>query len=419
MGFFGVLLLFALPASLLIASLGFGAAAFYLSGQGQAVWAYVAGALSAGCLALLTGLAILAIRAAKKRPSRQDGSRGEIPPPVEQVIRCMLSMQRFPWEQGVCAQALYEIGRRDLYVPMAFDAIKRAAPDGRLAMAGGGRAVSDPASNGEVCLRAWEKTHDERFRLGAEGMLRYLLNDAPRTGDGVICHNEPSRNPDGSESRQLWIDGLYMAPPFLAVMGHMDEALRQVEGYYRHLYDAETGLFYHIKDTESGLFPRKKHWATGNGWALMGLCRLTEAAKAQGDEAARAYLDGKCASLAAATSKYQLEDGRFMDILDEESFADGTSALMFAASVYRGVAGGYIGRELLPMAEKAYSGMLSRIDGMGLVHGVCGCPDFQREGTSAEAQAAMVMACASAQGRQERSVRNGESTDLTVNREGD
>lgn len=61
-------------------------------------------------------------------------------------------MQRYPWEQGVCAQALYEAGREELWIPMAHDAIKRIDKDGRLAMAGGGEAVSDPAANGEVCL---------------------------------------------------------------------------------------------------------------------------------------------------------------------------------------------------------------------------------------------------------------------------
>ena len=44
---------------------------------------------------------------------------------TEKVIPCMLAMQRYPWEQGVCAQALYEAGRDDLWIPMAYDAVKR------------------------------------------------------------------------------------------------------------------------------------------------------------------------------------------------------------------------------------------------------------------------------------------------------
>ena len=71
---------------------------------------------------------------------------------TEQVIRCMLAMQRHPWEQGVCMQALYEADRPELWLPMAYDAVKRMSEDGRLAMVGGGAAVSDPAACGEVCL---------------------------------------------------------------------------------------------------------------------------------------------------------------------------------------------------------------------------------------------------------------------------
>lgn len=59
-------------------------------------------------------------------------------PLVEKVIQCMLAMQRHPWEQGVCAQALYEAGREELWIPMAYDAIRRQGADGRLAMVGGG-----------------------------------------------------------------------------------------------------------------------------------------------------------------------------------------------------------------------------------------------------------------------------------------
>ena len=87
------------------------------------------------------------------------------------VIKTMLAMQRHPWEQGVCAQALYEAGREDLWIPMAHDAIMRQSRDGRLGMVGGEAAVSDPAANGEVCLRAFEKTGDPFYRMGAERML--------------------------------------------------------------------------------------------------------------------------------------------------------------------------------------------------------------------------------------------------------
>ena len=64
---------------------------------------------------------------------------------------------------------------------------------------------SDPASNGEVCLRAYEKTGDEFFLRGANNMLEYLLLRAPRTEDGIICHNDVSFF-EGFTKYQLWID---------------------------------------------------------------------------------------------------------------------------------------------------------------------------------------------------------------------
>ena len=311
---------------------------------------------------------------------------------MEKVIRCMLAMQRYPWEQGVCAQALYEAGRDDLWIPMAYDAVKRQAADGRLAMIGGDPAVCDPASAGEVCLRAYERTGDAFFLEGAQRMLEYLEEEAPRTKDGIICHNRVSFE-EGYSAKQLWIDGLYMVPPFLAAMGKVEEAAGQIRGYIRHLFDEEAGLFRHIVDTEDGRFVRGVHWATGNGWALLGLARVTELAGEQGFRTVQDEMAVFLNRLLESMLNWQLPDGRFRDILDdEESFADGTSAMMMAAAVFRGIRGGYVSRVYWPAAEKAFRTVSGMIDGMGLVRGVCGCPDFVKEGTSAEAQAAFVMA---------------------------
>ena len=303
-------------------------------------------------------------------------------------------MQRYPWEQGVCAQALYEYGRDDLFIPMAYDAVKRMDKDGRLAMAGGGDAVSDPASNGEVCLRAYEKTGDEFFLRGANNMLEYLLLRAPRTEDGIICHNDVSFF-EGFTKYQLWIDGIYMVPPFLAAMGELDEAMNQIRGYKRHLYDPDNSLFFHIKDVASDKFVRKLHWATGNGWALMGLARVIEEAANKGRKDICDELAPFLGELLDGMLKYVREDGRFSDILDDEaSFADGTSSMMMAATVYRGIKGGYIPEERKSAADKAYETVSQTIDDYGLLREVCGCPDFTSEGTSAEAQAAYIMATA-------------------------
>ena len=313
-------------------------------------------------------------------------------PVAERAVRCMLAMQRYPWEQGVCAQALLEAGREELWIPMAYDAVKRQAPDGRLAMLGGGAAVSDPAANGEACLRAYQRTREPFYLEGAQRMLDYLLHSAPRTADGIICHNSVSFEA-GFSAAQLWIDGLYMVPPFLAVMGCVGEAAEQIRGYIRHLFDEKAGLFFHIVDTESGRYVRDKHWATGNGWALMGLARVTEAAGDAGFPEIREETAGFLNRLLDAMLAWQDRDGRFHDILDDPgSFKEGTSSAMMAATVFRGILHGFVDKSRRGAAEAAYRAVAGKTDDMGLVRGVCGCPDFTAEGTSAEAQAAFVMA---------------------------
>ena len=313
---------------------------------------------------------------------------------ITKVINAMLAMQRHSWEQGVCAQALFEAGYDDLWLPMAYDSVTRMNKDGRLAMVGGGATVCDPASNGEVCLKAYKKTGDEFFLHGAEKMLEYLLKYAPRTSDGLICHSSKSFF-EGFSAGQVWADGLYMMPPFLAVMGEPDEAMKQIRGYRKHLYDTENRLFFHIKDVDGDRFVRKLHWATGNGWALMGLARVIGTAKESGRTQICGELTEYLTELLDSMLRFVTEDGRFKDILDQEdSFADGTAAMMMAAAVYRGIKEGYLSGKYRVYADKAFEIVTEKIDQYGIVREVCGCPDFVEQGTSAEAQAAYIMAYA-------------------------
>ena len=310
---------------------------------------------------------------------------------IDLVRSAMLAVQRYPWEQGVCAQALWELGDVTTAVAMAHDAVLRQRPDGRLAVINENIAVTDPASNGEVVWRAYELTGNEKYKQAALKMLCFLQDKAPRTSDGVICHNEISFY-EGYSKDQIWVDAIYMAPPFLAVMGEVDEAVYQIEGCMQYLQDEKTGLLYHIYDAGTQRFVRKKLWATGNGWALLGIARVLESAMQQGRldlvENLKAY--GK--TVLDAMLQYQLPDGRFYDILDDEtSFAEGTAAMMMAAFIYRSVNAGWLSVEYIPKADRVRETMESYVDSFGLIKEVCGCPDFLEVGSSAESMASYLM----------------------------
>jgi unsaturated rhamnogalacturonyl hydrolase len=311
---------------------------------------------------------------------------------AKKVMGAMLAIQRYPWEQGVCAQAMYEAGQTEIWVAMAHDAILRQKEDGRLAVINDNIAVTDPAANGEVCLRAWELTGDTFYRDGARRMMDYLMKDAPRTPDGIIYHNTISFA-EGYSPDQLWIDAAYMAPPFIAVMGEVEEAAKQLEGYFRYLQDKETKVLFHNYDVGTGRFVRRLRWATGNGWALMGVARVAVEAKKRGKLALYEELTAMGNELLDAVLRYQLPDGRFRDILDDpDSFVDGTSSMMLSVYVYRGVLEGWLDKKYLDCAERAYAAVSQHVDRFGIIHQVCGCPHFVSQGTSAEAQASFIMA---------------------------
>ena len=79
---------------------------------------------------------------------------------------------------------------------------------------------------------------------------------------------------------QLWADFVYMAPPFIAYYGALQDcqpllqtAYDQVRLYRDVLYDADVGLWQHIA---LGTWSDPTHWATGNAWAAAGMLRVFE-----------------------------------------------------------------------------------------------------------------------------------------------
>jgi len=298
---------------------------------------------------------------------------------LRRVMHAMLAMQRRAWEQGVAAQALLELGEIDWVVLLAKDAVVNQLKDGRLALNEGKAPVADPAANGEPLLRAAEVTGDASLREAAERMLAFLLHKAPRTRDGLIYHNHIEN--------QLWVDAIYMAPPFLAVAGHPEEAVRQLMGYRDRLFDGEAGLYNHIWDEDLQAYARGLFWGVGNGWAAAGMARVIRALPAS-MAAERELLVGFVRELLDGCLAHQRDDGLFHDILDDpETFVETNAAQMLAYTIYRGVAGGWLDGGYVAHADRMRAAAHAKVDAFGLVQGVCGAPHFNRSGTATEGQA--------------------------------
>lgn len=297
---------------------------------------------------------------------------------TDRVKRSLLSMQRYNWEQGVTAQAFLEAGDEDIAIALAIEGANRQNADGRCCHIANSDAVTDPCVVGEALIFAAEKTGDPFLISAKDKLLSWARHDAPRTPSGVVYHF--------LESRMIWVDSMYMLPPFLARAGEYDEAMRQLDGYWATLYTPENGLLAHQWSDESHKFLRKAAWAVGNGWAMAGMARVITLLPEK--HPGRARLINRVKQLITAVLPYQMEDGAFHDVLDDPTtFREVNFAQMLAYTIYRGVAGGWLHASLLPHAEKARAAALAEVDAYGLVRNVCGAPHFDKPGVAPEGQA--------------------------------
>jgi unsaturated rhamnogalacturonyl hydrolase len=304
-------------------------------------------------------------------------------PLVDKVKQAMLAMQREAWEQGVAMQALLEWGDRDMVVRMARGALLRIYPDGRLGMVSDNHGVTDPGANGEGVLFAAKATGDAAFKDGADRMLRYLLRTAPRTAEGTLHHidNKP----------QVWIDSMYMGPPFLAVAGEPVEAVRQVEGLRRLLWNRSARLFSHIWDDGREAFERKAFWGIGNGWAAAGMTRVLQALP-EGMRTDRRRLIGYVREVLDGCLRHRRPDGFFHDIVDDpRSFVETNLSQILSYTIFRGLKGGWLAKSYLEEAGIMRKAARGKVDALGYVRDVCGSPSFEAPGTATEGQAFFIL----------------------------
>ena len=74
-----------------------------------------------------------------------------------------------------------------------------------------------------------------------------------------------------------------------------------------------------------------------------------------------------------------------------DTFVETNLSQMLAYSIYKGVKGGWLENKYLAPADKMRAGAFSKIDEYGLIQDACGSPNFDKPGTSTEAQAFFLM----------------------------
>lgn len=309
-------------------------------------------------------------------------SRVTLDPQQRRVLDALLAMQRQSWEQGVLGHALLDLEQWELAEVVARDSVVRQNPQGKLAEVDNAGIVNC-GSVAEVV--AWASLRDESLRPAIGRQLSWLLEDAPRASDGTLFHIEGTK--------EMWVDSVYMLVPMLVLANDENEALRQFRGHRDRLFDESAGLWGWRYDEAAGRVIHPQHWGTGNGWVVAGIARAVHLGLENTEltDHARVVLDAMLA--------LRRPDGSFSNIVDDpQTFEENTTGMMAAYALCRGLSDGWLPTTYADAAHSLVAHARTLVDEHGLVQRVCSAPHFDKQGTSAEAQAFFLMATAAERG---------------------
>ncbi len=188
----------------------------------------------------------------------------------------------FGYTQGLGACAMWEMWRYTGdkkyydYVYQWGDTI--ISPEGRIHLYRPEDYNLDFINSGKILFDLYAATGQERFRMAIDTLMDKQMRRQLRTPEGGYWHKK-------RYTQQMWLDGLYMASPFLAEYGitfnepqWIDEVIHQLTLVGKQTYDEKSGLFYHAwdashqqawADPETGRSPN--FWGRSIGWYAMAL----------------------------------------------------------------------------------------------------------------------------------------------------
>lgn len=224
----------------------------------------------------------------------------------------------------------------------------------------------DFINSGKVLFGLYEITGEKRFRMAMDTLLEQF-EQQPRTSDGGFWHKK--RYPS-----QMWLDGLYMASPFIAQYGAVfgkpewiDEAINQLTLVAKHTYDDKTGLFYHAWDESrsqkwadpvTGKSPN--FWGRSIGWYAMAL--VDDLDFIPSGHPRRTEVLAIVKKLADGMLKYQdKQTGLWYQVVDqgnrEENYLEASVSSMMMYFYAKASDKGYLPKVYRKAALKAYKGL--------------------------------------------------------------
>jgi len=225
----------------------------------------------------------------------------------------------------------------------------------------------DKINPGKPLFRLYQETGIEKYKK-ATFLLRSQMKTHPRVSEGGFWHKK-------IYPHQMWVDGLYMASPFLAQFAKtfdepelFDDVAIQIILMEKHARDEKTGLLYHGWDESrqqrwanpvTGTSPN--FWGRGMGWYSMAVVDVLDFLPASHPQ--RPAIIAILNRLATAIAKYQDKDtGSWYQILDqggrEGNYLESSASTMFVYALIKAVKHQYIPAEFKRVAQKGYDGII-------------------------------------------------------------
>ena len=222
---------------------------------------------------------------------------------------------------------------------------------------------------GRLLLMLYKVSNQEKYYKAAK-LLRQQLQEQPRTEGGSFWHKK-------KYTRQVWLDGLYMAQPFYAEYAAIfhedtvfDDIARQFAVIAQHTRDPKTGLLYHgwdeSKEEKWAVRPgghSPNFWARAMGWYGLALVDVLDFFPPQ--HPGRKELIAILKRYAVAIQKVQdPATGLWWDILDRAgapgNYPEASASCMMVYTLAKAVRSGYLAPSFLPAAKKGYAGILAK-----------------------------------------------------------
>jgi len=228
----------------------------------------------------------------------------------------------------------------------------------------------DRIQPGNLVLFLYEETGDPKYMRAAR-WLRQRFDGFPRNSAGGFWHKK-------KYPYEMWLDGIYMAEPFLVRYGRMfaepgfcfdtaaaqallvGEKTRAEGGLFRHAWDADRNAAW--ADPATGVSPEV--WGRAMGWYVMALVDIL----AELPEGHPGYARLRDLLREAAGGIRRTQDARtglWYQIMDKgdlpENWLETSASAMFVYTLKRGADDDLLGPAETEAARRGWNGLLSRI----------------------------------------------------------